>query len=86
MHEIRLPGVFMNDHADRELPSGDVVWGKGPTVLVRCDDATLREIESDARFYAGPDGPFAEYSPSRNPIVRSARKTVAAIAAYRANR
>lgn len=74
----RLPIAFWEDHANRELPAGaEVARPKyhPPGHYVECDDATIREILSDARFYADRWGPDLISAG----LKMSARATVSAI-------
>lgn len=75
--EIWLPAKFWNDHADRELPAGELVREAGSRVLVKVTCDELSEIRSDASYYADPAGPD-DYE-GRAAMVRSAKATVRAI-------
>jgi hypothetical protein len=75
MHtELWLPAKFWNDHADRELPSGELLCESGNRVRIRATDAELAEILNDAEYYADAAGPD-EYE-GRAALVRSAKATI----------
>lgn len=83
-HELWLPYTFWEDHViGRELPGGAVLKQEGRRrVYVRCNEADLAELESDARHYS--DAEFArELGRDYAGLVASARATVRAIQAHR---
>lgn len=80
-HELRLPGMFWTDHAERALPAGHLLKWHGQQAVVRCSDFELSEIRSDASHYAHPHGPDADGLGS---LIRSAKATVRAIDKYAA--
>lgn len=48
---VRLSATFYNDHANRFLPSGQVIGRRRNEVEVLCNEAELYEMWSDANFY-----------------------------------
>lgn len=70
---IRLPKVFFEDHAARELPTPAVIRENARYVYVKRDDEALPELLSDARYYS--DG----LDMVERGIVMSARATVRAL-------
>lgn len=56
MRTVRLPKVFLDDHADRELPTPEIIRETARHYIVADDDA-MPELWDDARHYADPNGP-----------------------------
>lgn len=78
---IELPPVFYDDHVDRALPAGTLVGANRNGYKIRCTEEELREIYSDAKYYAwlGTQELGREYMG----LVSSARATVRRIDTYR---
>ena len=75
IHELKVPGVFLDDHCARGLDTDLAIiveHRNGQTVILATDDG-LAELASDARHYAG------ESSFDEPGLAASARRTVAAI-------
>ena len=53
--QIRIPRVFADDHAERELPTPELVKAGPRHYLVSQDDPALAELLDDARFYASDE-------------------------------
>lgn len=78
MHTKKLPVRFFTDHAERDLPTPQILRYTATHVWVRADDPALQELKSDAEHYAHRAGPTAgqpEYAGLRT----SARATVRAL-------
>lgn len=56
---ISLPSRFLDDHAERELPTPRVLKRTTRLVQVSMEDPALPELLADALHYADPDGPTA---------------------------
>lgn len=80
---LRLPPLFWNDHANRDLPCGEVVHKASRYVEIEADDTTIDEIRSDASYYADPSGGPDSYE-GRAALMASARATIRAIDKARA--
>lgn len=72
MTVLLLPPRFFDDHADRELPTPEVLGRRGRSYVVALEDDRLRELFSDACYYAGSGGPD---QPGLNGLRASARAT-----------
>ena len=72
---IRIPKGFYQDHADRDLPTPEVVRCTSRHLYVRSDDPALPELLNDAEYYSDPHGPWAGIG-----LRSSALATVRAIA------
>jgi hypothetical protein len=81
-HRLALPTVFYWDHSDRDLPSGKYLGSLVGLGLIECDQDTLEELLSDARYYASPHGPDQACIGLKS----SARATVKRIEKYLAGR
>lgn len=54
---VEIPRVFFDDHAERELPTPEIVGRSLGRYVIRRDDPALPELINDAEYYAHPDGP-----------------------------
>jgi hypothetical protein len=52
---IKLPARFFDDHEERELPTPHVVRRSARFVWINADDAALKDLVEDARWYASDD-------------------------------
>lgn len=80
IHELKLPRLFVEDHYERGLDTGHSQRWAGKWVFLRCNDAALNEIESDARHYATA---FGKDDNCPLNIIASAKRVVLAIIEYR---
>lgn len=71
-----LPATFYFDHADRDLPAGEVVKVTKRGVIVNLDHEAYQDLLSDANYYVevGPDMGREYFG-----LVSSARATVRAL-------
>jgi hypothetical protein len=75
---IPLPSTFYDDHAERALPTPELIRRAGSRVWVRRNDKALPELLADAEYYAHMYGPD-EAPPA---VTASARRTVATLRQY----
>ncbi|PZX14241.1 hypothetical protein LX81_03040 [Palleronia aestuarii] len=75
---IRIPRVFLDDHAERDLPTPAIQRVERYHYRIRADDPALPELVSDAAHYAG-GGIDTRAFPHLFGLVASARATLAAI-------
>lgn len=74
---IAVPATFYQDHYERfgSANSPESIGRKGRAVLIRTSDPFFRELEADARYYAGDN---MDECPRW--LRESAKRTLAAIA------
>ena len=75
---IRIPRVFLDDHAERDLPTPAIPKSTRPYYWIRADDPALPELVNDAEYYA-EGGIDTRAFPHLFGLVASARATLAAI-------
>ena len=75
---IRIPRVFLDDHAERDLPTPVIQQVERYHYRIRADDPALDELVSDARHYA-EGGLDTHAFPHLFGLVASARATLHAI-------
>lgn len=77
MIKVTLPRVFYDDHCDRELPGGEVLYGSKLLVRVRLTEEEYDEMMSDATYYADmfAMGAFRN-EPEASRVGRSAQSAV----------
>lgn len=75
---IRIPKCFLDDHAERDLPTPVVQRATRRHYGIRADDPALDELMSDARYYAEGGIDLSAF-PHLIGLVASARATLAAI-------
>lgn len=56
--KLWLPVTFYDDHADRELASGEVIKRTTHRVLIEATKNDLNELLSDAEYYSNRFGPL----------------------------
>ena len=71
---VTLPKIFFEDHAARELPTGDVVKRTKRTVTTKVDREAFDDLLSDARYCATEIDAGGE--PLLLSLMRSARAAV----------
>lgn len=64
---IRIPRVFLDDHAERDLPTPVIQKTERYHYRIRADDPALPELVSDAAHYAGGRHLHARLSPPLRP-------------------
>jgi hypothetical protein len=54
-----IPTKFFDDHAERDLPTPSIIFGKplAKQYVIAKDDPALPELINDAEFYADANGP-----------------------------
>ena len=75
---IRIPRVFLDDHAERDLPTPVIQKTHRYHYDIRADDPALDELVSDAAHYA-EGGISTRDFPELFGLVASARATLTAI-------
>ena len=70
---IKVPAHFLDDHADRDLPTPAILKRCGRYYMVAIDDPALGELLSDARYYAW------DVDEAPRGLIMSARATVRAL-------
>lgn len=73
---FRIPKLFLNDHAERDLPSPVICRSTKAHYFVALDDLALDELLDDAVYYATED---VAVGPMYLGLRRSAAATVEAI-------
>ena len=76
---IDIPQVFAIDHAERDLPTGELVKVLARTIRYRCTAPELREWLSDAEYYSDCAGQGWDMGGALQ-LQASARGTVGRIA------
>jgi len=71
---IKIPRRFYDDHADRSLPSPEIVHHNKTHYWIRRDDPAMGELRSDAEYYADRDGP--DMGPNLRPAARALLKAL----------
>lgn len=74
MH-IKVPAYFLCDHAERDLPTPEVIRRVGTYCIIDGNDAAMAELLSDADYYS--DG----VDDCDHRLIQSAKATVRAIRA-----
>lgn len=58
---MKIPKVFFIDHAERDLPTPDILSETARHITICATDPSLPELMSDARHYADPRGTDSEF-------------------------
>ena len=54
---VKIPKMFFDDHAERDLDTPEVVEFSKTHYWIRRDDPAVDELLSDANWYTDPYGP-----------------------------
>jgi hypothetical protein len=77
-----VPVIFFDDHEGRDLAEGaEIIEKKGNRYRIEFTPAALRELESDAEYYANHMPEFEKESPFGRSVCTSARATLRALKA-----
>lgn len=56
---VTIPRRFFDDHAERDLPTPEIISETSRSVTISRDDAAFPELVNDCEYYAHEDGPAA---------------------------
>ena len=81
MHKevIKITKRFYQDHVERDLPAPPIVKQSNRHIWIDASSEYLKDLMSDASFYADPASYDAEFGSHLSALVRSARATLNAI-------
>ena len=58
---VKIPRMFVDDHAERDLDTPEIVQFSKTHYWIKRDDPAVDELLSDANWHADPDGPGVSY-------------------------
>jgi hypothetical protein len=78
-HTIKLPALFIDDHAERDCATPAIIKTAGKCYVMRVDDPAMPELLNDAAYYGDEAmSGYGGFDAHLAPIVHSARRLLAA--------